>query len=214
MKVFDCEQRSPEWHAARVGMFTASCAGDMLAKTEKGSEAAKRRDLRLRLVLERLTGVSQENGYVNADMQRGIDKEADAIAAYEALTGNLIRPVGFIAHDTLRMGCSPDGIVGDFVGGAEIKCPKSATHLAYLRGKTLPKEYVGQIQHSLFVTGAEWWDFLSFDDRFPEPLRTFYIRVKRNETEVQAYEFMARQFLNEIDKELADMEALAGAVAF
>lgn len=193
-------------------MFTASCAGDMLA-TIKSGEAAARRDLRLRLVLERLTGVSQENAYVNADMQRGIDKEPDAIAAYEGLTGNLIRPVGFVMHDTLKAGASPDGIVGDYEGGLELKCPKSATHLGYLRGKTLPKEYHGQIMHALWLTGAQWWDFLSFDDRFPEPLRVFHVRVTRNQTEVDAYEFMARQFLNEIDKELADIEALVGAAA-
>lgn len=62
---------------ARVGLLTASCAGDMMA-TIKSGEAAARRDLRVRLVVERLTGVSQEDGFINAAMQRGIDKEADA----------------------------------------------------------------------------------------------------------------------------------------
>lgn len=212
MKVLYCEQRSPEWYRARIGMFTASCAADMLA-TIKSGEAAARRDLRTRLVLERLTGVSQDDGYINAAMQHGIDKEPQAVAAYEALTGNLIRSVGFLAHDALQAGCSPDGIVGEFEGGVELKCPKSATHLSYLRAGTLPKEYIGQIHHALWITGARWWDFLSFDDRFPPALQTFYVRVSRTEADVKAYELLARQFLAEVDKEVEEVEKMAGAVA-
>lgn len=212
MKVFHCEQRTPEWYQARVGMFTASSAADMLAKIKSG-EAAARRDLRMRLVLERVTGVAQENPYVNAEMQRGIEKEPDAVAAYEARTGNLIRPVGFVAHDTLKAGCSPDGIVGDFEGVVELKCPKSATHLHYLRSGGLPSDYLGQIMHALWITGAKWADFLSFDDRFPEPLQVFYVRVERDEEQIKSYELLTRMFLAEIDKEVAEVSALAGAAA-
>lgn len=192
-------------------MFTASRAGDMMA-TIKSGEAAARRDLRVQLVCERLTGVSQENGYVNADMQRGIDKEADALMAYEALTGQLAQPVGFIAHDELLAGCSPDGLIGD-VGGLELKCPKSATHLAYLRSKSVPKDYLYQMVHGLWITGAQWWDFVSFDDRFPPPLQVFHIRLQRNDTDVKAYEVMARAFLNEIDREVEEVRKLEAVPA-
>ena len=212
MKVYTCEQRTPEWYAARVGMFTASSASDMLAKIKTG-EAAARRDLRMRLVLERVTGCAQESPYINAEMQRGIDKEPEAVAAYEALTGNLVRPVGFVAHDTLKAGCSPDGIVGDYEGVVELKCPKSATHLNYLRGGVMPSDYFGQIVHALWITGAKWADFLSFDDRFPDPLQVFYVRVERDEQQIQSYELLARMFLAEIDKEVEEVTALAGAAA-
>ncbi len=181
--------------------------------TIKSGEAAARRDLRVQIVCERLTGVAQENGYVNGDMQRGIDKEPDALAAYEALTGNLVQPSGFFAHDTLRSGCSPDGIIGDFEGGLELKCPKSATHLSYLRTRTIPKDYLHQMVHGLWITGARWWDFASFDDRFPEPLRLFCIRLERNEADINSYELMVRSFLNEIDRECDDVAKLAGVVA-
>lgn len=210
MRILTTEQRTPEWYQARVGMFTASRAADMTA-TIKTGEAAARRDLRLQLVCERLTGQPQEEPYVNAVMQRGIDKEIDAFAAYEALTGLLARPVGFLAHDSLMAGCSPDGMVGE-EGGVELKCPKSATHLGYLRSRTIPKDYLVQIQHSLWITGAAWWDFLSFDDRFPLPLQTFYVRVTRNDGEIAVYDAMARAFLAEVDKEVADVAALAEAV--
>ena len=211
MKILDIAQRSPEWYQARVGMFTASRAADMMA-TIKTGEAAARRDLRVQLVVERLTGQPQDDGYINAAMQRGIDKEADAFAAYEALTGNLARPVGFVAHDTLRAGCSPDGLVGDD-GLLELKCPKSATHLAYLRAKTLPKDYLYQLQHAMWITGARWADFLSFDDRFPSELQVFHVRVTRNETDIAAYEVMARAFLSEVERELEAVQALMAVPA-
>src|SRR6185295_6009416 len=108
--VVDAPQRSPEWFAARLGRLTGSRAGDMMA-TIKSGEAASRRDLRLQLVLERLTGTVQDDGYVSADMRRGIAREPAALAAYEVATGHLVQTTGFLQHDTLPAGCSLDGHV-------------------------------------------------------------------------------------------------------
>jgi YqaJ-like recombinase protein len=205
-------QKTPEWYAARLGRLTASRAADMLA-TIKSGEAAARRDLRVQLVVERLTGLPQEDAYVNQAMQRGLDKEADAFAAYEALTGNLASPVGFVAHDTLMAGCSPDGQVDGFAGLLELKCPKSATHLDYLRARKVPGKYLAQITHALWITGAAWCDFLSFDDRFPLQLQTFCHRVYRADVDLAAYELAATLFLSEIDRECAEVSKLAEVVA-
>jgi predicted phage-related endonuclease len=206
------EQRQPEWYAARVGKLTGSAAGDMLARIKTG-EAAARRDLRTRLVCERLTGQSQEDGFVSPAMQWGIEKEADAFAAYEAQTGTLVNRVGFLAHDTLPAGCSPDGEVGGYTGIIELKAPKSATHLKYIRAGTVPSDYLPQITHNLWITGAQWCDFASFDDRFPPALHLFRVRVERNQADIDAYELMARAFLNEVEAELAELDARAGAAA-
>lgn len=208
MKVHDIAQRSPEWYALRLGKLTASRAADMMA-TIKTGEAAARRDLRMQLVCERLTGQSQEDTYINAAMQRGIDKESDAFAAYEALTGRLANPVGFVTHDTIAAGCSPDGEVNGYEGVLELKCPKSSTHLSYLRSRTVPKEYLYQIVHSLWITGAQWCDFVSFDDRFPAALQVLCIRVPRDEAQIASYEIMVRAFLSEVEKEV---EAVAQLV--
>ncbi len=211
MRVLCDEQRTPEWIAARVGFLCASRASDMLA-TVKDGEAAKRRDLRLQIVCERLTGQSQDDTYVNAAMQRGIDKESEALGAYEVLSGNLVSTTGFLAHDDVMAGCSPDGLIGD-KGGLELKCPKSATHLGYLRSGKVPSAYLAQILHSLWVTGRDWWDFASFDDRFPEPLQLFRVRVLRNEDEIEAYDKVARFFLKEIDAEVETVAEMARKAA-
>ncbi len=208
MIVLDIAQRSPEWFQARLGKLTGSRAADMLA-TIKNGEAAARRDYRLQLACERLTGQSQENGYVNAEMQRGIDMEPAALSAYEAATGELVEPVGFVAHDTLMAGCSPDGQIGKFAGILEIKVPKSATHLKYLRSQKVPTEYFSQITHNLWITGAQWCDFASFDDRFPEPLRLLCLRVDRADVDLVAYEKAALAFLDEVSRECEAVATMA-----
>ena len=204
--VIDAEQRSDRWFAARLGRLTGSRAADMLA-TIKSGEAAARRDLRIQLVCERLTQTLQEDAFVNAAMQRGIDCEPLAFSAYESLTGNVAHRTGFLAHDTLAIGCSLDGHVGDFAGILEVKCPKSATHLGYLRGGKVPAAYIPQITHNLWVTGAAWADFLSFDDRFPVELQTFLVRHERNEQEIASYALAATLFLSEV---AAEVDAVKG----
>jgi YqaJ-like viral recombinase domain len=206
--IIDAEQRSPEWFQARLGRLTGSRAGDMLA-TIKSGEAAARRDLRTQLVCERLTHTLQEDGYINAVMQRGIDVEPQAFAAYEALTGNLAQRSGFLAHNTLAVGCSLDGHVGAFEGILELKCPKSATHLSYLRAPGIvPAAHRAQIIHNLWVSGAQWADFLSFDDRFPPHLQTFLVRVERDEKELASYALAAALFLSEVEAELEVVNGL------
>jgi hypothetical protein len=206
--ILTADQRSPEWFQARLGRLTGSRAGDMLA-TIKSGEAAARRDLRTQLVCERLTQTLQEDSFVNAAMQRGIDVEPQAFAAYEALTGNLAQRTGFLSHNTLAVGCSLDGHVGAFEGILELKCPKSATHLSYLRspGK-VPPAHLPQIVHNLWVSGARWADFLSFDDRFPPHLQTFLVRVERDDKELASYALAAALFLSEVQAELELVEGL------
>lgn len=213
--VIDVPQRSPEWFRARLGRLTGSVAKDMMA-TIKTGEAAARRDLRLKLVCERLTGTVQEDGYVSPAMQRGLDCEHLAFAAYEAQTGNVVERSGFLAHTEHMMGCSLDGHIGDFEGIVEVKCPVSATHLRYLRSGTVPAEHLAQITHNLFVTGAEYCDFVSWDDRFPAQLQTFIARVNRADVDMAAYDIKARAFLAEVDRELEaikTMTDLPGALA-
>jgi predicted phage-related endonuclease len=204
--ICEAEQRSPLWFQARAGRLTGSRASDMLASIKSG-EAAARRDLRTQLVVERLTGQPQEDSYINAAMQWGIDHEPDAFAAYEAYSGNLVRRTGFLMGTEHLVGCSLDGDVEDFTGIVEIKCPKSATHYTYIKAKDLPSNHRPQILHNLWVSGAEWCDFVSYDPRYPAPFRLVVVRVPRVDLEILAYEKCAVKFLAEVDAECADLAA-------
>lgn len=201
--IIDAPQRSEEWFKARCGRVTASQARDMLASIKTG-EAAARRDLRTRLVVERLTGEPQDDTYQNDAMARGVELEPDALRAYEALTGNLASAVGFLAHVDLMAGGSPDGVIGHFEGLVELKCPKSATHWGYLRNNLgAPAEHLPQLTHLLWLTGCKWIDFLSYDPRFPKEMQTFYVRVHRSEVDIEGYAHKLCKFLEEVDREVA-----------
>ena len=206
-EIVTVEQRSPDWHRLRLGLLTGSRAGDMLATLKSGSEAATRRQLRIQLACERLTGRSAGERYQSRDMLRGTATEPIALAAYEAATGRLVERVGFVKHPTLAAGCSPDGIADD--GIIEIKCPTPATHFGYWLAPTVvPADYLGQIIHNLWITGAAWCDFVSYDDRFPAGLQLLIVRHARAATEIASYEFMARRFLDDVDKQVAALHAV------
>lgn len=202
--VIDVPQRSEEWFAARLGRLTGSVAKDMLA-TIKNGEAAARRDLRVRLAVERLTGRRDDDTFTNAAMQWGVDHEDDAFSAYEALTGNMARRTGFCQADALMAGASLDGHLGNFQTLVSLKCPKSATHYGYLKTGTFPASYQTQMLHELWITGAKEYHFLSFDPRFDGKLQTFFVTVARDEKAIAAYELKALEFLAEVD---AEVEAL------
>lgn len=210
--ILDCEQRSPEWYAARVGRLTGSAASALFKTVQKG-EAAARRDYRLQLVVERLTGKPQEDDYISKEMQRGIDLETTAIAEYEALTGLVVRRTGFIQSDEHMVGCSLDGDVDNFAGIVEVKCPKSATHLQYIGDGVVPSAYLPQLRHNAWVTGAQWADFLSFDDRFPSELQVFYVRITREQMKIDEYERAALAFLKEVDRNLISIRTLMKVAA-
>jgi hypothetical protein len=209
--IVDAPQRSPEWFAARLGLATGSRASDIVA-TIKSGEAAAKRDYRTQLVVEILTQQMQEEIFTNAAMQRGIDCEPLAFAAYEAQTGTIVERSGFLAHNTYRAGCSLDGHVDGFTGIVELKCPKSTTHLRYLRAGVVPSEHMPQILHNLWITGAQWCDFVSWDDRFPPAFQLFIVRVPRDEKAIAEYEKKALAFLAEVETEVNALATMVDSV--
>jgi predicted phage-related endonuclease len=193
----DHAQGTPEWKADRAGKATGSRASCIVAKIKSG-EAAARRDYRVQLVTERLTGAPAEDGFVSKEMAWGTEQEPFARMAYEAATGELVREAGFAYLPDMPVGCSVDGFIGED-GILECKCPKSATHVTYLLADRLPPEYEPQVLHNLWVTGAQFADFVSFDPRMPEHLQFFRFRVKRDEAAVKAYEAELLAFLSDVD---------------
>lgn len=206
--VEDVEQRSPEWFALRAGRVTSSVAADMMTTLKKGGEAAGRRNLRVRLALERIVGKPLERDFQSQAMKDGIDREWEAALAYEALTGRVLVPTGFLKHTDLMAGCSLDGSFDDFRGIVEIKSPIHATHLDYLTTGKVPGDYMHQIVHSLYITGAEWCDWLSYQPDFPPALRVKVVRVERDHTVMDAYELALSLFLSEVDLEVARIQKL------
>lgn len=196
--VIDCDQRTPAWLQARIGRVTSSSAAEMLAKGRGNEEAKGRRKLRMRLALERVTERSLEGDYVSHAMQAGIDREADAYAAYEAITGRMLERTGFCSDNILMAGCSLDGSVDDFTGIIEIKAPEWSAHWEAVKTSKVPTDYLKQVTHALFVTGAEWCDWMSYNPDFPAPLDVKLIRVMRDLVALEDYEDKLSVFLAEV----------------
>jgi len=212
VKIINVEQRSDAWFSARLGRVTGSRARDVIA-TIKSGEAAARRDYRLELVVERLTGRRDEDGFTSKEMQRGTDLEPEAFAAYEAETGHLVRRTGFVQVEHLMAGCSLDGDVDNLMGLIEIKCPKMATHFGYLQSDRVPANHMPQILHNLWITGAQWCDFVSYDDRFPEGMRLVIRRVMHDAAAVADYADKVAAFLAEVDRDEQAARRMMKAVA-
>lgn len=108
--------------------------------------------------------------YQSREMERGQDLEEEARAWYELHTDTSVELGGFITDDAGTMGCSPDFRVYEddaLIGGGEIKCPLAQTHMGYARGtSSVLDTYKHQIQACLLITGARWWDVVSY---FPHP---------------------------------------------
>lgn len=180
----------------------------MLAVRQDKKPAAGRQNLLTQLVLERITSRSHEGGYSSRWMEQGIEREEDARDQYEIATGRPLFTVGFLQHPTLAAGVSLDGYVGDFEGLIEAKCPIPATHLEFLETDRIPDNYLKQITHALWITGAEWAEYLSFNPDFPEGLQVKVRRVLAKDLALDAYEGLVKQFLAEVDAKEAAVRKL------
>lgn len=197
MRVIDCAQGTPEWHAARAGRVTASRIADLMAKTKNGW-GASRANYMAELVAERLTGTVAES-FTNTAMKWGLETEPEARRTYTFLTDTPVEPIGFVVHPTLEMsGASPDGLVGD-KGLVEIKCPNTATHIETLLNDAVPEKYIKQMQWQMVCTGREWCDFISYDPRLPARMQLFVKRVEWHAATADEITIAVNQFLKEVD---------------
>jgi len=215
-QIIDCEQRSEEWYAARAGLLTGSVAYNAMHTIKSGAFSAARKHLRTKLALERLLGKSQESRFASDAMQHGIEKEPMALARHEATSGLILTTPGFLRHTEVFAGCSLDAAFmerGRIVGIVEGKAPESATHHEYLRSRKIPEEYQWQCVHNLWVSGADWCDFCSFDDRFPPPLDYLCVRLHAESKAIRAYEIQALAFLAEVDEEVEAINKLREELA-
>lgn len=199
------EQRTDEWYSARLGKVTASRLSDVMAKTKSGYGAA-RKNYMMELICQKLSGEAQE-GFTSAAMQRGIDMEPIAKAAYEADKELFVEDCGFIQHPAKSgFGASPDGLVGDD-GLIEIKCPNTATHLEFLKTGKPDRKYILQMHGQMLCTGRKWCDFVSYDDRLAG-LEYKCVRADYDENLANEIILEVKKFLNEMDDQLKEIEKL------
>lgn len=193
-------QRTPGWVKARQGLLTASRMAEAMNFLKGGKEAADRRQLKVDILAERLTGYSIDH-YVTPAMQWGMDHEDEARFVYQCDKGVAVQQCGLVLHPSIEFfGASPDGLLPDGLGLVEIKCPTSRTHIEWLLAGVVPEKHQPQMLAQLACTQRQYCDFITYDPRFPSPKDRMIRRFSPTPEDIKAVEEAARQFLKEIDE--------------
>jgi hypothetical protein len=181
------------------------------ARSRTGEEAITRRDYRIQLATEQITGIPQDESLFTPWMEQGVELEADAARAYE-VDGDMLLDCGFCRIDDAYVyGCSPDRRVDGWRGLVSIKCPKPATHVRYVTENRLPPAYLWQVvQEMLVVDTAEWLDFCSYCPAMPPGLTFWKVRVERSELEPDMRNFRVaiKDFINDVTDTVALLRKL------
>ncbi len=198
-------QGTPEWMADRLGKVTGSNADALFT----GGKGKVRDGYREDLVVEIMNGVASKSSFTNAKTEWGHEQEPFARMAYEGETDLTVTQHGFFYLPNQAAGCSVDGMLvdGGRVGVWEAKCPDGKTHYRYLLGGVVPSEYIHQVDHNLWITGADFADFVSFDPRAPQELQLFHVRYERDEARMAAHGAAVFQFLLEVKRDVAILQA-------
>jgi hypothetical protein len=191
-RIIECVQGEPEWFAARAGLPTASEFATVMAKGRDGGQSVTRKTYMYKLAGEILTGEPMES-YSNAHMERGRIMEDEARDWYAFDRNIEPQRVGFIVNDAMHAGCSPDSLIGSD-GGLEIKSACAHVQIERLTRNDLPPEHKAQVQGSLWVSGREWWDFVSYCPKLP-PL---CVRVPRDNGYIATLAGTVKQFNEEL----------------
>ena len=167
------EQGTEEWHALRCGMLTASTMKLILTPTLKVANNDKTRAHAWELAAQRVTGYTEPT-FINDAMLRGINDEPLARDLYSEKYSP-VTECGYITTEIegFTVGYSPDGLVGDD-GLIEVKSRSQKGQIETIVSKSVPDEFVMQLQTGLLITGRKWIDFISYCGGMP----MFVLRVE------------------------------------
>ncbi len=200
--ILNVEQGSEEWKKARLGVITASEFDQIITPT--GSKSASADKYMGKLIAEHITSEQQDN-YCSDAMSDGIEREPKARSFFEVIKCVNVDKVGMVYKDSNKtIACSPDGLIRhneyllmnrpktiwEYQHGLEIKCPKLANHIGYVISDQMPKQYIPQVQGSIWTTGADGWWFMSYHPDY-KPLIVF---VERDDEYIKKMEKIILSF--------------------
>ncbi|WP_109479192.1 lambda exonuclease family protein [Paraburkholderia sp. C35] len=157
-----CDQGTPEWHASRAGVITASMFSTARKFKASGESSETAKNYAFRLAIERISGVPLDEGHETWQMKRGQRLEPEARDHHMQDIGRRVRQVGLVLTDDRKFGASADGAIdndpeGD--GGSEYKCLVSPLELRRIYLDYDYGKFEDQVMGGLWITNKRWWDF-------------------------------------------------------
>lgn len=202
MKIIDVVQGTPEWHAARLGIPTASEFSRIITPA-KGDLSKSCVGYAHQLVAETLLGrqVTTLAG-PTAAMLRGKELEPLARAQYCRDNKVEVQQVGFVTTNDGRLGASPDGLIVGARRGVEIKCVLDAQHVG-IWAEGPGDDYRCQVQASVAICELIGWDLYVWHPELPPVKFSF----DRDEAYIAKMSAHLGTFLNIRDELLARAQA-------
>lgn len=205
MRFIPCEQGSAEWLQARAGVITASMFSTAVAKLTRASGDRKAGDFLAtsdkyasNLAIEIISGKPYGEPPKAWTLQRGHDLEPLARVVYETRTGNIAEEAGLTLTDDNAYGYSTDGMVDpsyeadrivSSTGLLEIKCPVDSQKILAIWSTGDVDEYLHQMQGGMWITGAQWCDFLMYVPDLEAVSKDLYVqRVYRDDAFIEQLE--------------------------
>jgi hypothetical protein len=202
----DIKQRSEEWHELKHGKVGGTLSKGLFVKSDT-------------LMIDILSQITEDyepqDGYISADMQRGIDLEPFALEALEKEIFVEFQQVGFLQNSAIPiLGISPDGITEDETIQVEIKCPGAKKHTETILADEIPQDNIHQVLHAFTVNPKlVWMYFVSY--RWENKIKPLWYKMLTKDSEinlgtkakpviktVEEWVAIARQNAEDLNKEI------------
>jgi exodeoxyribonuclease (lambda-induced) len=199
----ECEQGTPEWHQARMGIPTASKFRDAL-ETYKGSDKPQACSVKYahELAVERIAQAPlRDDEFESWQMRRGTEQEPYGRLQYQVDHGVIVQTAGICLTDNRMFGYSTDGLV-EKDGLIEIKSLVAPVKLVQLWATGDLSEWMHQIQGGMWITEREWVDFICWAPQLRSVDKHLYVkRVFRDD-----------KFINQMELGLLAFNARVAAI--
>lgn len=198
MRTSRVKQRSPQWHQLRKGSIGGTRYGQAVSN--------RKNKLLYDLVDEQLSDFVMEDGFINQDIQFGIDNEPFARKLYIKQSGIRFSEVGMIFSDFSHIHHgSPDGLNRKLGIVLEIKCTQSGSTQVKRFFEGIDTEHLPQII-SYFVLSdsvreVHWVSYCPF--RTERPMVVYIVKREDYLAEIEA----GRARMVEIEQQVNEMKS-------
>ncbi|MCP9270305.1 YqaJ viral recombinase family protein [Xenorhabdus sp. XENO-1] len=198
------EQGSDAWMQLRLGVITASDAWKILSKDKSKNVWSDTKSTYLyELIGEVCTGVYKEINARTLAWGKEYEQEArDSFSFYSDL--DVIEVPIIYRDESMRTACSPDGLCDDQLG-LELKWPSNTDvfiKMALNGVDGIKREYIAQMQFSMWVTGLSAWNFVNYDPRMPAEKEIVHVLVERDVEYMKQFDELIPQFVERMDVHL------------